>query len=108
MGFVSGWSDTALALLGWHRRSTAVYTGCLATVSRCVFDTDFTLASACERLAGALDNRIRPLCGVYRPLHLPQMFRRVRGLFGTFFYIAEVVGDLCCLFDLSERAEAIG
>ena len=46
--------------------------------------------------------------GMRCPLHIPQMLRRVRGLFGTFFYIAEVVGDLCCFFDLSERAEAIG
>ena len=43
-----------------------------------------------------------------RPLHIPQMLRRVRGSLGTFFYIAEVVGDLCRLFDLSERTEAVG
>ena len=46
--------------------------------------------------------------GMRPPLHLPQMLRRMCGLFGPLFQIAEVVGDLCCLFDLSERAEAIG
>ena len=46
--------------------------------------------------------------GMRCPLHIPQMLRRVRGLFGTFFYIAEVVGDFCRLFDLSQATKAIG
>ena len=47
-------------------------------------------------------------CLIHSPLHIPQMLRRMRGLFGTLFQIAEVGGDFCCFFDLSERAEAIG